>query len=245
MRIPDGTKAMIFAAGLGTRLKPFTDNHPKALAIVNGKPLLKRNIEYLMSYGIRDIIINVHHFADQILDFLHNANNFDCNIVVSHEIEEPLETGGGLKKAAWFFESDELPFFVLNADILTTLDLKNIYDFHRQKKGLATLAVTERKSSRSFLFDIDDRLCGWENNQTGEQKIVRYVKPLHPASFTTVHLIEPSMLKKIQQHGKFSIIETYLDLASKEDIYGFDHSNDIVVDVGKPESIAIAEKYFT
>lgn len=244
MKIPPGTKAMIFAAGLGTRLKPFTNEHPKAIAPVNGKSLLQRNIEYFTSFGIREIIINIHHFPEQIIDLLHINNNFGCDIVISHEIEEPLETGGGLKKAGWYFEGSDLPFFVMNVDILTNLDLEELYGDHLKKNGLATLAVTNRKSSRSFLFDQDNLLCGWENNQTGEKKISRRNSPLHPLAFTCVHVINPAMLKMIQQEGKFSIIDTYLDLAKTHSIYGFDHSNDIVVDVGKPESITIAEKFF-
>jgi MurNAc alpha-1-phosphate uridylyltransferase len=244
MKIPPGTKAMIFAAGLGTRLKPFTDKHPKALAPVNGKSLLQRNIEYFAATGIREIMINVHHFPDQIIDHLQNNNNFGCDIVISHEIDEPLETGGGLKKASWFFEGSYLPFFVMNADILTNMDLETMYGYHHEKKGLATLAVTNRKSSRSFLFNQDQLLCGWENNQTGVQRIARTNNDLHPLAFTCVHVIDPGMLKLIQQEGKFSIIDTYLDLARTESIYGFDHSNDVVVDVGKPESIIVAEKYF-
>ena len=185
MTIPKGTRAMIFAAGLGTRLKPFTNEHPKALAPVNGKSLLQRNIEYFAAAGIREIIVNVHHFADQVIDYLQSNNNFGCDIVISHEIEEPLETGGGLKKAAWYFEASELPFFVMNADILTNLNLEQMYTYHLSKKGIATLAVTNRKSSRSFLFDQDQLLCGWENNQTGHKKmsgqIILFIPLLLPA----------------------------------------------------------------
>ena len=236
---------MIFAAGLGTRLKPFTNEHPKALALVNGKSLLQRNIEYLSTFGIRDIIVNVHHFADQIIDNLHQNKNFGCDILISHEIEEPLETGGGLKKAGWYFLDSDQPFFLMNVDIMTNLDLNKLYDFHLSKKPLATLAVTMRKTSRNFLFDENDLLCGWENKQTGAQRISRPHQPLHPAAFTCVHLIEPAMLQKIQEEGKFSIIDSYLQLAKAEYIYGFDHSSDIVIDVGKPESIIVAEKLFT
>ena len=235
---------MIFAAGLGTRLKPFTDLHPKALAPINGKPLLQRNIEYLKAAGISDIIVNIHHFADQITDFLKSNNNFSCDITISHEIDEPLETGGGLKKASWYFEASALPFFIVNVDILTNLDLENMYAYHLQKSGLATLAITNRNSSRSFLFDKESLLCGWENNQTGELRLSRSSAALHPAAFTTVHLINPSMPKMVHQEGRFSIIDTYLELAKTEQIYGYNHSGDVVVDVGKPESILIAEKYF-
>ncbi len=244
MQIPVGTKAMIFAAGLGSRLKPFTDLHPKALAPVNGKPLLQRNLEYMASYGISDVLINVHHFADQIIKFLEEKDYFGLNISISHEKEEPLETGGGLLHASWFFEDAPSPFFVMNADILTNLDLKKIYRYHLEKKGLATLAVTGRKTSRNFLFNEHHLLTGWENNLTGEQKISRTNGITYKGAFTCVHVIEPAMLKKIRERGKFSIIDTYLDLAKTEDIYVYDHTGDVVVDVGKPESISVAEQQF-
>ncbi len=235
---------MIFAAGLGTRLKPFTDLHPKALAPVNQKPLLQRNIEYLYSFGIRDIIVNVHHFADQIVSFLENNQNFGCNISISHEVEEPLETGGGLKKASWFFKDCTTPFFVMNADILTNMDLGKMYSYHLEKKGIVTLAVTNRGSSRNFLYDTEYLLVGWKNNSTGEQKISRHRDIKYPGAFTCVHIIDPSVPGMIRQEGKFSIIDTYLDLAKTNDIYVYEHSGDLVVDVGKPESILKAEELF-
>jgi NDP-sugar pyrophosphorylase family protein len=244
MTLPQGTKAMIFAAGLGTRLKPFTDQHPKALALVNQKPLLQRNIEYLRAAGIRDIIVNVHHFADQIISFLAQQEYFGCNISISHEVEQPLETGGGLKKASWFFEGSSLPFVVMNADILTNMDLAKMYQFHLEKKSLATLAVTSRQTSRNFLFDAEHRLIGWKNNNTGEQKISREKDIIYTGAFTCVHIIEAVLPGMIRQEGKFSIIDTYLDLAKTQDIYGYDHTGDVVVDVGKPESILKAEEFF-
>ena len=239
-------KAMILAAGLGTRLKPFTDKHPKALAPVNGKPLLQRNIEYLYSFGVRDFIVNVHHFADQIIEFLKSNNNFGCNIAISHEKEQALETGGGIKKAGWFFEKEQSPFIVMNADLLTNLDLNRMLAYHKKEQPLATLAVTNRKTSRNFLFDDEHVLCGWENNKTGEKRISKLAhEPLHAGAFTCVHLIEPAALQLIKEEGKFSIIDSYLDLAKKYTIKGYEHSSDIVVDVGKPESITVAEKYFS
>lgn len=240
-----GLRGMIFAAGLGTRLKPFTDSHPKALAPVNGKPLLQRNIEYFSKYGIRDIIINVHHFADQIMDFLAANGNFGCNISISHEREEPLETGGGLMHASGFFRQETGPFFVMNADILTNLDLGLMYEYHKRKRPMATLAVTHRRSSRNLLFNPEMQLCGWVNNTTGEKRMSRPDEPaLDPCAFTCVHIIETSFFGMVRQTGKFSIIDTYLDLAGSQPISGYLHDKDLVVDVGRPESILEAERHF-
>ncbi|MGL6267919.1 MAG: nucleotidyltransferase family protein [Chitinophagaceae bacterium] len=240
-----GMRAMLFAAGLGTRLKPFTDKHPKALAPVNGKPLLQRNIEYLKKYGIEDFIINVHHFADQIETFLTEHDNFGVQITLSHEESEPLETGGGLLHASWFLADQPLPFLVMNADILTDLNLGDILNYHQDHNPLATLAVTNRKSSRNFLFNDDMILCGWINNSTGETRMARSgEKNLRPGAFTCVHIINPSIFPLVKQLGKFSIIDTYLDLARDHDIRGFFHNQDCVIDVGRPESIIEAEKYF-
>jgi NDP-sugar pyrophosphorylase family protein len=244
MNLPQGTKAMIFAAGLGTRLKPFTDHHPKALALVNQKPLLQRNIEYLADFGIKDIIINVHHFAGQITDFLESKNNFGLNISISHEAKEPLETGGGLKNAEWFFRDCTTAFVMMNADILTNMDLGKMYIFHRDKKGIATLAVTNRRSTRNLIFDENNLLVGWENINTGEQRISRPGGIHHKGAFSGVHIIEPSLMELIHQRGKFSIIDTYLELAKTKNIFVFDHTGDLVVDVGKPESITTAEEHF-
>lgn len=240
-----GVRAMIFAAGLGTRLKPFTDAHPKALAPVNGKPLLQRNIEYLMHFGIRDIIVNVHHFADQIKDFLREKEDFSCRIQISHEIGEPLETGGGLLHAAWFLAATQEPFVVMNADILTNLDLGKMYAHHKQSAPIATLAVTNRKSSRNLLFDEEMRLCGWTNQNTGEMRMAfTPEKTPHPFAFSGIHVIDPEIFAMIRQTGKFSIIDSYLDLAATHQIQGYRHSRDIIVDVGRPESIIEAERFF-
>lgn len=236
-------KAMIFAAGLGTRLKPWTDKHPKALAPVNGKPLLQRNIEYLKSFGIRNFIINVHHFANHVIDFLDRNNHFDCNISISHEAGEPLETGGGLKKAAWFLE-DSHPFLLMNADILTTLNIQQMLDFHKQTGSLATLAVSNRVTSRNFLFDADHKLCGWKNNSTGEEKISVQNELMIPKAFNGIHIINPGIFSLLTEQGKFSIVDVYLRLAATQKISGFDHSGDAFVDVGKPESIEKAERLF-
>jgi MurNAc alpha-1-phosphate uridylyltransferase len=240
-----GVRAMIFAAGLGTRLRPFTDHHPKALAMVNGKPLLQRNIEYLRQTGIRDIMVNVHHFADQIVHFIRQYDSFGCDIRISHELEAPLETGGGLMQAAWYFQEQSLPFVVINADILTNIDLPALYAAHQSRKPLATLAVTGRPSSRCLLFDEDMQLTGWRNHKTGEEKIARQ-HAKHPVAlaFSAVHVIDPKMLSMVRHTGRFSIIDAYLDLAKDQDILGYRHDGDLIIDVGKPESIAEAERFF-
>ncbi|HXB31332.1 MAG TPA: nucleotidyltransferase family protein [Puia sp.] len=235
-------KAMILAAGLGTRFKPWTDKHPKALALVNGKTLLERNLLYLQSFGIKDVLVNVHHFADQIRHAIIVNDGWGSNISISDESNEVLETGGGLKKAAGYF--DEGSFILMNADILTDLDLKIMISFHEKYKPLATLAVTDRKSSRYFLFDQNDQLCGWRNKKSGEEIISIQGSLLKEKAFSGIHIISPEIFPLIHQQGKFSIVDVYLELAAAHTILGFDHSGSKLVDVGRPEAIAVAEKLF-
>jgi len=237
-------KAMIFAAGFGSRLKPWTDNHPKALAMVNGKSLLQRNVEYLASFGIKDIIINVHHFAGQIIDTVKLNKGCGSNISFSDETDAILETGGGLKRAAYFFDSKD-PFVLMNVDILTDLDLSKMIHQHIALKPLATLAITNRETSRYFLFDKHNVLCGWKNIKTGEEKISRISDAFIPKAFSGIHIISPEIFSLIKQEGKFSMVDVYLDLAKTHTIVGFDHSNTKFIDVGKPESITKAEKLFS
>jgi N-acetyl-alpha-D-muramate 1-phosphate uridylyltransferase len=236
--------AMIFAAGLGTRLKPWTDHHPKALAMVNGKPLLQRNIEYLKNFGINRFVINVHHFADQVIDFLAQHQYFNCDITISHEKAEALETGGGLQFAAPYLKNTGY-FVVINADILTDLDLNKMLHFHLQHKPLATLAVTNRSSSRCFLFDEADQLCGWRNNKTGEERIAITGKLNIPKAFSGIHIIQQEIFALLTEQGKFSMVDVYLRLCKQHATLGYDHSGDLLVDVGKPEAIVEAEKYFS
>ena len=238
-------KAMILAAGLGTRLKPFTDKHPKALAVVNNKTILQRNIEYLASFGIKEIIINVHHFADQVIDFIKKNKGFGSDITFSDETNEVLETGGGIKKASWFFENDDKPFVVMNVDILTDLDLNKMIHFHLQQKPLATLAVTSRKTSRFFLFDNEGILSGWKNEKTGEEKISRPSETLVAKAFSGIHVISPEIFSMVKREGKFSMVDVYLELAKSNKILAFDHSDSKFIDVGKPESLLEAEKMFS
>ncbi|MBS1573715.1 MAG: NTP transferase domain-containing protein [Bacteroidetes bacterium] len=235
--------AMIFAAGLGTRFKPWTDKHPKALAVVNGKSLLQRNIEYLQQYGIKDVIINVHHFADQIINAVNTNNGWGSNIIISDETDEVLETGGGLLKAKNLFKPGER-FITCNADFLTDLDIHKLIAFHQQKKSLISFAVTNRKTSRYLLFDENNRLCGWRNVKTGEVKISIRKNEYTEKAYSCVVVFEYDIFRLIPFTGKFSLIDVYLSLAAEHPIYGYDHSGDRLVDVGKPESIAIAEQLF-
>ncbi|MDM1063276.1 nucleotidyltransferase family protein [Empedobacter falsenii] len=235
-------KAMIFAAGLGTRLKPFTDNHPKALAVVNGKPLLQRNIEYLKSFGIEEIVINVHHFADQIIEFLEENNYFGIEITISDETDQVLETGGGLVKAKANFEED---FLVMNVDILTDLNLADFIKAHQENKALVTLAVSDRNSSRKLFFNEKNELKGWRNLKTDEEiKAVDSLDNCKDLAFSGIHVISPALFDKITEKGKFSIMKVYMDLMQTESIIGFDHSGGILIDVGRPESVIEAENYF-
>ena len=236
---------MILAAGLGTRLKPFTDKHPKALAIVNNKTILQRNIEYLASFGIKDILINVHHFADQLIDFVKSNNSFGSKISFSDEREEVLETGGGIKKASWFFEKESGPFIVMNVDVLTDMNLNSMVSQHQLNQPLATLAVSSRQTSRYFLFDESNSLCGWKNIKTGEKKISRPCPKYIEKAFSGIHTISPEIFPLIKMEGKFSMVNVYLELAKANIIKAFDHSGSKFIDVGKPESILKAEEMFT
>jgi NDP-sugar pyrophosphorylase family protein len=237
-------KAMILAAGLGTRLKPFTDQHPKALVKVNDKTILQRNVEYLASFGIKDVIVNVHHFADQIIHYIKQNNGFGSNISISDERDEVLETGGGIKKASSFFEKNPEPFVVINVDILTDMSLNKMIFQHQQNDPLATLAVTSRTTSRYFLFDESNHLCGWKNEKTGEQKISRKAEKYIQKAFSGIHIISPEIFPLIKMQGKFSMIDVYLELAKANIIEAFDHSTSKLIDVGKPESVLKAEEMF-
>jgi MurNAc alpha-1-phosphate uridylyltransferase len=236
-------KGMIFAAGLGTRFKPWTDSHPKALARVNGKSLLQRNIEYFQKYGITEVVVNVHHFAEQIIDAVKQNNGWGSKILISDESNEVLETGGGLLKARNLLEGGE-PFVTINADILTDLNLKRLIDYHKDYKPLVSFGVTSRKTSRYFLFDEYDRLCGWRNKKTAEEIIALPKNKLVERAYSCVVVFEPKIFSLIPQRGKFSIVETYLSLAKDNLILGYDHTGDKFADVGKPESVLAAEALF-
>jgi NDP-sugar pyrophosphorylase family protein len=239
---PSITRAMILAAGLGTRFKPWTDYHPKALAMVNGKSLLQRNIEYLQSFGIHDIVVNVHHFAEQIEEALAINRGWGSRYVISDETAAVLETGGGLRKAGPFLEN--APFVLMNVDILTDMDLGAMIADHFLHAPLATLAVTDRTTSRYFLFDARDELCGWRNVKTRQERIARPVAMSIQKAFSGIRVIDPSIFPLMTMEGKFSTVDLYLDLAADHSIRGYDHSRSRLIDVGKPESAEQAEKLF-
>ena len=242
-------KAMIFAAGLGTRLRPLTDNMPKALVSVASKPMLERVILRLKDAGFNDITINIHHFGGQIIDFLHAHNNFFVDIHISDERGELLETGGGIKKARPLLEGNE-PFLIHNSDILTDIDLNAFYRHHIESKADATLLTNRRKTSRYLLMDKDNRLCGWTNLSTGEvlPKELDYPSDHYQLqAFGCVHVLSPSIFQYMENErwtGKFSIIPFYVDICSQAHIQGYPIDSENWFDVGKPETLAKAEAYY-
>lgn len=235
-------QAMIFSAGLGTRFKPWTDKHPKALAMVNGKSLLQRNIEYLRQYGIVDVVVNVHHFADQVINAIEQNKGWGSRVKISDESNLLLETGGGLLHAQNLLNNE--PFITLNVDVLTRLDLYRLQEFWKQSGAMVTLSVQERKTSRYFLFDQEMWLSGWRNIQTGEERIVREEELPIQKAYSCAAVFSPDVFNKTPQRGKFSLTETFLSLAADRVINGFLHGDDDFVDVGKPESVKLAESKY-
>ena len=234
-------KAMIFAAGLGTRLKPITDNIPKALVTVNGIPLLEHVIIKLAFSGFNEIIVNTHHFHEKIINFLQEKKYFGIQIKISDESDKLLDTGGGLKKASWFF-SDNKPFLVYNVDVISDIDLNNLYYSHICSNAIATIAVRERQTQRYFLFNENMNLCGWKNLKTNEQIISRNSSEnLIPLAFSGIHVINPRIFELIHEEGKFSMTDIYLRLSTYHEIIGYQHNSGFWFDLGKPENISEAE----
>ena len=227
-------KAMILAAGLGTRLRPWTNDRPKALVEYKGKPLLQWVIEKLKTSGFDQIIINIHHFADQIVEFIKANDSFGIEIVFSDETDQLLETGGGIKKAQWYLE--DVPFFlVYNVDILSEIDLRKFANSH-SSEAIATLAVQQRQTSRTLLFDKNKHnLCGWRNHSTGAEKVIKQCNEYDEFAFSGIHIISSKIFEYLPQ-GKYSIITAYLDIARHEKITYFDHSGDKWRDMGLKES---------
>lgn len=228
-------KAMILAAGKGTRMRPLTDTIPKALIPVQGVTLLEHTIRYLKYFGINEIIVNVHHHASQIIDFIKKNKFFGIRIEFSDESSELLDTGGGLYKARWFFDKTD-PFILTSSDVITDLNLTDLIGFHLKNNPLATLAVKHRKSSRDFLFDSRYHLCGWQNNVNGEKKLIRDVANPVGIGFSTIHCINPSIFDLIIEQGGFSIVDAYLRLATKHTIMGFEHNQSLWFECGRYEN---------
>lgn len=237
-------KAMVLAAGLGTRLRPLTNNRPKALVEVAGHTLLEITLRRLQSAGVHDAIVNVHHFADMVVDYLQKNGNFGMRVEISRE-DVLLDTGGGLKKAARFFLQDggsDEPFFLHNVDVISSIDLASMMKFHRDANAIATLAVQQRESSRQLLFDKRGELCG---RQTGNQppEIARPSHELRPFAFSGIHVISPRLLDMMTEDGVFSIITSYLRLAGQGERIAAFHADEYYWrDLGKPENIAQAEQ---
>ena len=237
-------KAMILAAGLGTRLRPLTDDRPKALVELAGRTLLDITLSRLRSFGVREVIINVHHRAEMIVEYLKKNDNFGMGIEVSRE-EILLDTGGGLKKAAYFFLRDpaEQPFIVHNVDVISTIDLGRMVQFHTESQALATLAVQDREASRYLLFDQEHRLCGRRAARDSKPELVGSPEKVQELAFSGIHVISPPFLTMMIEEGVFSVIDCYLRLASQaEKIVGFRADEYYWRDLGKPANVKQAAR---
>lgn len=235
-------KAMIFAAGKGTRLKPLTDHTPKALVKINDIPMIEIVIKKLIAIGVNEMIINVHYLADQIIEFLKSKNNFGIRIEISHETDELLDTGGGLKKTAWFFDNNE-PFILHNVDVISDIDLLDMLNFHKENNALVTLAVRERKSSRYFIFNEKMNLCGWENTKTSVKIIAKYTHHPKSLAFSGIHIINPAFFNSINNEGCFSIIQSYIESSKNALIKAYKSENTYWFDIGNIDKLKEAERF--
>ncbi|WP_058185346.1 nucleotidyltransferase family protein [Terracidiphilus gabretensis] len=234
-------KAMVLAAGLGTRLRPLTNDRPKALVEVAGRTLLEITLTRLKSFGVEDVIVNTHHFAEMVESYFAAHDNFGMRIAISHE-DVLLDTGGGLKKAAWFLRETGEPFFLHNVDVLSGIDLAAMVRFHAERGALATLAVQARETSRSLLFDERGELCG-RVLKDGEREMVRQVDQVEPLAFAGIHVISPRIFDLLDEDGVFSIIPAYLRMAADDEkIAAYRADGAYWRDMGRPESIAAAER---
>lgn len=235
---------MVFAAGLGTRLQNETADKPKALVDIAGKPLLFHAIVKLKEAGISEVVVNVHHFAEKVIDYI-KATDFGVIINISDERELLLETGGGLKKAAPFFTGDE-PVLIYNVDILSNIDLSLLVADHLKSGALATLAVRKRETQRYFKFDAEKQLVGWINKKTGETKISRpeFFDTAEEMAFSGIHIVQPEIFGLMPDIERFSITDFYLEIAKTHTIKGFYDTSDLWIDVGKPEQLEEARRIF-
>ena len=242
-------KAMIFAAGLGSRLKPLTDTMPKALVPVAGCPMLEHANLKLKASRFTEIVINIHHFGEQIIDFLKTNNDFGLTIHISDERDRLLDTGGGIRKARLFFENSGEPFLVHNVDILSDMNLKELYDFHMQSGSVATLLASRRTTSRYLLFDTERKLRGWINKDTGQVKPegFHYDESLYREyAFSGIHVFSPAVFRLMEAprwEGKFSIMDFYLATCGQTDYSGYLAEKLELIDIGKPETLARAEEF--
>jgi NDP-sugar pyrophosphorylase family protein len=234
-------KAMVLAAGLGTRLRPLTDDRPKALVEVAGRTLLEITLTRLRSFGVQEAIVNVHHFADMVVEYLKANQNFGMRIEISRE-PVLLDTGGGLKNAAWFFRQGSgnsgQPFILHNVDVISTIDLRRMMQIHIEKQALATLAVQDRQTSRYLLFDPELQFCGRRSGQDGKSEWVQPSQQAQALAFSGIHVISPRLLEMMSEDGAFSIITAYHRLAQQgEKIMGFRADEYYWRDLGRPENI--------
>lgn len=230
-------KAMVLAAGLGTRLRPLTNDRPKALVEINGRTLLEITLARLKSFGIDEVIVNAHHFADRLIEYLHAHQNFGMSIQVSRE-DLLLDTGGGLKKAAWFFHKNDDAFILHNVDVISSIDLNRMVQLHRACRALATLAVQDRKTSRYLLFNDHQELCGRRLVKEGKTELAGNAQPKYELAFSGIHVISTRLLPLMTEEGIFSIIDVYLRLASQgEKIQAFRADEYDWRDLGTPESV--------
>lgn len=240
-------KAMIFAAGLGTRLKPITNSIPKALVPVGGIPMLEHAILNLKAAGFTEIVVNIHHFGQQIIDFLKAKNNFGIRIYISDERDKLLDTGGGIKKAGVFFAESKEPFLLHNVDIFSNVDLKALYQYHLNSKNTATLLVSARQTSRYLLFNKKQVLCGWINKKTGEVKPdgFTYDEQLYGEyAFSGIHVLSPSIFSYMKEFSDvFSIIDFYLSICPLTSIGGYFEKDLDLLDVGKMKTLADADRF--
>ena len=229
-------KAMVLAAGLGTRLQEFTKDRPKALVEYRGKTLLEIVLRRLIHHGFRDIIINVHHYADQIVEFTRSKKNFGINIVFSDETNQLLDTGGGIKNAQWFFETD--PVLIHNVDVYTDLNLDDLYNFNNDFDRLASLAVKSRPTTRPFLMDSNGLLCGWENLSTGEKIISREEKDTERIAYSCIAVLSPQFVEMLPSTKVYSLTPEILNISKTQDIYLLPHTG-AWRDMGKVESYLV------
>jgi len=233
-------KAMIFAAGKGTRLGDITAARPKALLEIRGKTALRLAVEKLTSHGFDDIIINVHHHPDQMIKAIDDLRQEGFRLTVSDESDLLLETGGGLYKARWFF--DDRPFLLYNVDIITDIDLNELYSYHITMGGIATLAVRNHSDIRVFLTDKEGIIRGWRNKSTGEEIIKVNDKNLTEKAFSGIHVVDPAIFKYMWE-GIYSMTTFYIKLSEHHRIYTFCHSSNYFFDIGTPDDLAKASDF--